>query len=288
MKKIVLSLMGIKMEINKSQVWVQLGYDDIYVRYPGESTWLVLSQDDAPWAARVSVFGGCEFLRQAGQKLGLNDSDIDKLVLNQLIESVGENPVLFAPPRQLNGLQRAAEDLASPPYAITLDSRFLVNQKTISIQQRKRDTDVYLFDWNNINQGFIRQFVDKQEIFDGCPFPVLMTAKAYAEGRAEILSYYQGESGLGASTVILEAPHQFHQGAQTVGMGLVWAWGFGARMWQWALKPRALPSGKKWIFECVPPNICRVRVEQGDEQVEWTLSTPVMDVCFDSDGYNNK
>lgn len=273
------------MQINNSQAWVQLGYDDIYVRHPGESTWVVLSQDDAPWAARVFVSGGWEFLRQPGQKLGLNDSDtaneLDKLVLNQLIDSVGENPVLFAPPRQLNGLQRAAEDLASPPYAITLDSRLLVNKKTLSIQQRRRETDIYIFDWNNIKAGFIRQFVDEQQLFDGCPFPVLMTAKAYAEGRAEIFSYYQGESGLGASTAILEAPQQFHQGAKPVGIGLVWAWGFGVRMWQWALKPRALPSGKKWIVECVPPNICRIRAEQGEEQFEWTLLKPVMDVCFD-------
>lgn len=107
-----------------------------------------------------------------------------------------------------------------------------------------------------------------------------MTAKAYAEARAEILSYYQAESGLGASTAILEAPQQFHQGAQPVGLGLVWAWGFGVRMWQWALKPTALPSGKRWIFECVPPNICRVSVDKAEESAEWTLVAPVMDVCF--------
>ncbi len=285
MKKIVLSLMGINMEFNKSQTWVQLAYDDIYVRHPGESTWLVLSQDDAPWAGRVSVSGGRDFLRQPGQKLGLNYSDtaneLDKLVLNQLIDAVGDSPVLFAPPRQLNGLQGAAEDLASPPYAITLDSRLLVNKKTVPVQERRPETDIYLFDWNNIKEGFIRQFVDEQEVFDSCPFPVLMTVKNYAEARREILSYYQGETGIGASTAILEAPKQFHQGAKPVGIGLVWAWGFGPRMWQWALKPRALPSGNKWIFECLPPNICRIRAEQGDEQVEWTLLSPVMDVCFD-------
>lgn len=142
------------MEINDSYPWIQLGYEDIYVRHPGQSIWEVLSQDDVSWAARLSLSSGQEFLRQPGQKLGLIDSDaarqLDQVVLKQLLDLVGEKAVLFAPPRQVNGLQCAAQELASPPYAITLDSRLMVNQEPVSFGGVS-ETDIYFFDWRNIN-----------------------------------------------------------------------------------------------------------------------------------------
>jgi len=267
------------MDINNSLPWIWLGFDDIYVRKPGLSTWEILSQDEVSWAARVSGSGGQEILRQPGQKLGWHEAglELDKVVLKQLLEYVGEPAVLFAPPRQTQVLQRVAQEMDWPPQAISLDSRLMVNQETVSIRSRQRnsETDIYVFDWTRL--AVIRQFFkDQPSLFDACPFPVLMTAKAYVEGKMEILAYYQG--GLGASTAILEAPQQSHQERREVGLGLVWAWGFGLRMWQWALKPVALPSGDRWIFECVPPNICRVSV--GDKHYEWTLLEPVMEVGF--------
>jgi len=261
------------MEINNSLPWIWLGFDEIYVRQPGFSTWEILSQDKVSWAARVSVSGGQEILRQPGQKLGWHEAglELDKVVLKQLLDYVGESAVLFAPPRQAQLLQRVAQEMDSPPQAISLDSRLMVNQEMVSIRSWQGKTDIYVFDWTRL--AVIRQFFKEQpSLFDACPFPVLMTAKAYVEGKMEILAYYQG--GLGASTAILEPPPQSHQERRQVGLGLVWAWGFGVRMWQWALKPVPLPSGDRWNFESVPPNIVSV----GDEQ--WTLLEPVMDVCF--------
>jgi len=276
------------MDINNTHPWIQLGYDDIYVCYPGQSTWKILfdeADDKVSWAAHVSISGGQEFLRQPGQKLGLQDNDagkqLDQFVLEQLFERVGDQAILFAPPRQVKALQGALQDMATPPYAITLDSRLMSNIAPISIHDCRYDseTNIYLFDWNNTNQGIIRQFIKEQKlIFDACPLPVLMTAKAYASGKAEILSYYQGESGLGASTATLQIPQPAYQDTRQLGLGLVWAWGFGVRMWQWALKPRALPTGSAWLLECEPPNIIRVIVE--GEQHEWTLSEPVMEKYF--------
>jgi hypothetical protein len=223
-------------------------------------------------------------LRQPGQKLGLDDSEagrqLSKLVLTQLLERVGNDAILFVPPRLARGLQCAAQDMALPPHAITLDSRLMGNVEAVAIGERCHDpeTDIYCFDWTNTNQGIFRQFTcELQLVFDRIHLPVLMTAKAYAEGRAEILSYYQGETGLGAATATLKTPQQFSQGARPLGFGLVWAWGFGVRMWQWALKPTALPRSEIWHCEFIPPNICRVSIEDGDKSKnEWTLLEPVI------------
>ncbi len=281
-----------RLQLSGFHLW--LGFDDIYVRCPGQSSWETLADDThegLSWAARVPVAGGQEFLRQPGQKLGLDDSEtglqLNKLVLTQLLERVGDHAVLFVPPRLAYGLQRASQDTTLPPHSIILDSCLMDKVKPVAIGEHRYipETDIYCFDWTNANQGVLRQFIrEPQLVFDGIYLPVLMTTKAYAAGRTEILSYYQGESGLGAATVTLKAPRQFPQGARSVGFGLVWAWGFGVRMWQWALKPVALPRGKMWQCEFIPPNICRISVEGGDKsgyEDEWTLLEPVMDV-FDS------
>ncbi|MCP4705846.1 MAG: hypothetical protein GY865_14700, partial [candidate division Zixibacteria bacterium] len=48
------------------------------MRWPGQSSWETLVDDmseELSWAARVPIAGGQEFLRQPGQKLGLDDSE---------------------------------------------------------------------------------------------------------------------------------------------------------------------------------------------------------------------
>jgi len=62
-------------------------------------------------------------------------------------------------------------------------------------------------------------------------------------------------------------------GSWEVGFGLVWAWGFGVNMWQWALKPISLPSQTN-ILEFEPPNICRIRSD--DKEYKWTLLEIIM------------
>lgn len=260
------------MEINYSDPWIHLGFEDIFVRYGGQYRWEMLSQDDASWAASVVVHGGREFLRSPGLKLGFNQ--LDSLVLSQLLELVGDNAVLFAPPRQLHGLQLAAKNMDSPPSAISLDSRLMVNVEPINMGHSK--ADFYVFNWNDPTLGIPRGIVESEQdfIFDVCPLPVLMTTTAYVNQQVEILNYYQGDSGIGAASAELDFPQQSSQEARQVGFGLVWAWGFGVNMWQWALKPIPLQSQAN-ILEFEPPNICRIRSD--NEEHKFKLLEPLME-----------
>ncbi|MEK8021412.1 MAG: hypothetical protein VSS75_031435 [Candidatus Parabeggiatoa sp.] len=271
------------MDRNDIHPWIWLGFDEIYVRWPGQALWETLSEAGLPWAARISLSGGEEFLRRPGQKLGLNDSEaarqLDQLILKQLLEKIGEPAILFAPPRQAQGLRQAAQKLNNPPHAIILDSCLMVKQKTVSFREYRHhpESDIYLFDWTKTNQGIIRQFIkDQHLLYKTALFPVLMTVKAYTEGRAEILSHYQGKTGISAATATLHRSQQAYKGARPIGLGLVWAWGFGVKMWQWALKPTALADDKTLHFECIPPLNCRISSENGEKRDEWPLLAPVM------------
>jgi hypothetical protein len=280
---------------NDTHPWIWLGFDEIYIRWPGQALWETLSQDGLPWAARISLAGGEEFLRRPGQKLGLNDSDaarqLDQLILKQLLEKIGQPAIIFAPPRQAQGLQKAAQKLNNPPHAILLDSSLMVNQKTVSFRKQRRqpETNIYLFDWTKTNQGIIRQFIKNQDLYDETAlFPVLMTVSAYTEGRAEILSQYQGEKSMSSATATLHCSQPAYKGARSIGLGLVWAWGFGVKMWQWALKPMALPSDQTWHFECLSSLKCRISTEDGKHAKEWPLLTPVMKAYFSRKGNEDK
>ncbi len=250
-----------------------MGFEDIFVRYGGQSSWEMLSQDEVSWSASVVVNGRREFLRSPGIKLGF--SQLDCLVLSQLLELVGDNAVLFAPPRQLHGLQLAAKDMDSPPSVICLDSRLMVNVEPI--QMANNNADFYVFNWNDPTLGIPREVVETEQefIFDVCPLPVLMTTTAYVNKQVEILSYYQGDSGIGAASAVLDFPRQSSQETRQFGFGLVWAWGFGVNMWQYALKPISLQSQAK-ILELEPPNICRIRSDD-DKSYDFTLLEPLME-----------
>jgi hypothetical protein len=272
------------MATNDTPPWIWLGFDEIYIRWPGQALWESLSDEGVPWAARLPLSGGQDFLRCPGQKLGIEDSNVamqlDGLILKQLIEKIGESPIIFAPPRQIPALQKAAEKLIQPPHAILLDSSLMVNQKTVSLRPPPHQGDIYLFDWTKSNQGIMRQFIKNQTFFYKTLLsPVLMTVDAYSAGRAEIFSQYQGQKSMISATATLYHAQPIYKGIRPIGLGLVWAWGFGVNMWQWALKPIPLPNADSWSFECLSSLKCRIQIENGKSK-EFALLPPVMKAYF--------
>lgn len=265
--------------------WLWLGFDDIYFKESADADWRVLDEyadlpDEAvPWSFKVGVAGGEKRLYLCGQRLGLGDVGLDELqgrILKALLKKVGDRPVVFAPPVQLVGLARVMRQLEFRPRALICDSMLFAGQGA-----EQADTvdpeDAYIPDWLVPRQRIVRRFPTARELRGGPLKPVLLTVQAYVNNQPLVLAYYlDDQEGITPATRTLKAPRQLQQGQQPVGVGLVWAWGFGPRLWQWALMPRLLPAfdatlaareEATWQLELVAHWIYRISSKAGNDEV---------------------
>ena len=276
------------MSSNLTYPWVWLGFEEIYLRQSAQSTWQPLqqslgtAQESVPWRMVVPVAGGERYLYRCGERLGLSDDSrlqtLYSWILTALLEELREPPLLFAPPAQLAGLAAVVRPLAPRLRGLLCDSVLFPQQALPEVRVSSEQEDAYIPDWSQPQQRIVRRFYAAQELRSGLLKPVLLSVQAYRESRTqEVLAYYLDDrQGVTPARIVLQAPPPLQQRQRPVGIGLVWAWGIGPRLWQWALLPRQLPAASSsttaasntWELELQSPWFYRITLSGVKEEGE--------------------
>jgi hypothetical protein len=284
------------MGISAACAWIWLGFEELYYRPVAQTEWQALRQtvnvekgELAPsWAVKVPIAGGQVGLHHPGLRLGLSEDPgcqaLFGYVLGRLIAQIGDFPIVFAPPVQLEGLVAIARRIKKhPPRALVLDSVLFAGEESAQTGMLGAQDNAYVLDWSRPQQRVSRRFSAKC-IPRGEPAkPVLMTVEAYVKGRGEVLSTCTDRPGIIPINAHLKVPLQPRHGRLPVGLGLVWAWGTGPMLWQWALRPRELPRWTStdsvqdrmiWQLELAAP--WSYRITAAEESIEGNLTPPVL------------
>ena len=287
------------MPSNLPYPWIWLGFEKIYLKESARSPWDFLKQrldtadEFVPWSMTVTVAGGEVRLHRCGERLGLGDDaclhELYESIVRALLAELNDLPVLFAPPAQLVGLTQVLRRLKRRPRALIADS-LLFSDQAIQPAAGSGPTqeDAYIPDWRQPKQRIFRRFSPQQELRRGPLKPVLLSVQDYIEGEPQVLSIYlDKQQGMTPADIVLTIPPLLQRGRRLTGMGLVWAWGVGPRLWQWALPPHELPGAAqwsqsnqehKWRLELRPPWSYRITAAEGSEIGE--LIPPVIYEIF--------
>jgi hypothetical protein len=267
--------------------WVWCGLPALYVSWPGDRQWRTWSADETDGAdaartlppLRVPRAGGGQWaISGIGPRLGLPASGpleaLQLAVLQALVQALAPagapRPWLFAPPAQCGGLSRLAARLREPPAGIALDAALLTPRSPgawVSGLATPSGAPVadplpaqggYVYDWRDPSHLTPHAFDPAARPEHRLPLPALLAADGLGAVRLEPLSYLAGES-LRPARYRLRCQPGAVQGRAALRFGLVWAWGRGPALWQWALPPVHWPRDSGSIeLHLVSPDLCRL------------------------------
>jgi len=264
--------------------WLWLGLPEVYVSLPTRRPWQRLDQAAADaFPCRLPADGGGDWtILGVSERLGLPGSQVlarfQGAVLARLLEATARlaaGPAqLFAPPAQCRGLIALAQLMDPRPYGVVLDAVLLA--RLPAAPTPAPNADAYVLDWRAPGSRIGHGLQPHAWPAGRLPGPALVSAAAYREGRLEPLSYFHGGALLPAQFALEPPTPEAAQGRRPPGLGLVWAWGSGQRLWQWALRPRPLALGPGPLeVRLAPPCTCTLVGAAGaPEQV--ALDPPIM------------
>ncbi|MGB0713478.1 MAG: hypothetical protein ACPGUC_07955 [Gammaproteobacteria bacterium] len=265
----------------ESAVWIWLGSDPIRVAQPGHRQWLpLLDSEEEAWLPTVELADGRRLLNQPGLRLGLGTRDdqkeLDRRILRQLLTLIDQPALIFAPPHQLAALDALLPDPHAHEVGLAMDGWLLQPTPHAPTQPRQHGKDYYVLDWNAPEQSTVERSLDNVTTLGSAPAdPILVQVANFNQGRGyTALSYAEPSFGMVPNEIELRAPIRSARGYGNLGLGLVWTWGFGNKMWQWALKPAPLPNGAHWTLFLESNYLCRVTDASSDEVLHTQLQQP--------------
>ena len=228
--------------------WLWLGVDPVRVSYPPDRRWEPREPDDG-W--RIVLKDKSRWLKQVGTRLGLGHHSLDRMVLEELLGFFEDAapPWIFAPPYQLNTLARMCDWLSGRICGLALDYRLLAKPHVEATGEHCTE-GAYITDWAQPKRNIPRvDMADAVLSVEHSCLPALFLADAFARGEQTPLATWLPDQGLPGLDIRWTAPTQSEQGRREVGIAMVWAWGLGAQMWQWALPPTRLPPPQQGQWE---------------------------------------
>lgn len=270
--------------------WLWLGLPEVYVSLPQRRDWQPLDRvagSAGPY--RVPASGGGDWpILGISTRLGLPGSaalsDLQAAVLARILASVvrlAPGPVqMFAPPAQCRGLIALAQRVEPRPAGVVLDAVLLGRAPAVSAAHAA--PTAYVLDWRTPRRQTPYGLDPRARPDGGLPTPALINAADFREGRLEPLSYFLQGALQPAHFALEPAGTQSAQGRRPPGLALVWAWGRGEVLWQWALRPQARPAGAGCQVRLAPPCHCIVAGPRGDCEslplelpgMEWQAAPP--------------
>ena len=269
------------MTVNEKAIWLWLGFELIYFSVPEERNWKpLLSECETPWYPTLPSNEGRTILRHPANRLGLDTSinQLNRNIAKQIASRLNKRPItVFAPPNQLPGLIDIVKHNQSPIKQILTDYYLFPHNTAIIHSQTKKtaiEEDRYIPDWRNNTRCILRKVIETaRPTAQAIIKPALLTVGAYKKENPVPISFYHGQSAVLPTTVQLTSPSQPSVGKREIRLGLIWAWGNGPRLWQWALKPSPLPEGSEWSLKIGSDSTCIVESDKGGNE-NWTLLKP--------------
>jgi len=265
--------------------WVWLGFADIWLcEHPASGRWQPMKDaDHGAWAPALAFNGGSYRPANAGLRLGLGWRDeqhrLDAEILDALSAHLGQAPLVFAPPRQLAGLARLQTWLHRPAAGLLLDAT-LLQADPAGAPAIETGSEHYKTSWP-ANATRLRR--DPQRAL---PAPLASTLQAvrpalfevsdYADGGHHPLARIQPNGRLPALTTELSERRQVRRGVRAPVLGLVWGWGHGPNLWQWALPTLKLPQPGPWRLAIDGHGRCRI--EHHNQCLQRQLQPPIQAV----------
>jgi len=227
------------------------GHEEILVKRPTDKQWNVFepnkqtdNYDEPGWLPVRQVKNGNKFyFDNFSEKVGLsNDRDI-QIITTDLLEEMLKlaettKAVFFMPPNQMSYIKDVVKDMTVAPLAIMPELCLLDPDAQELVHKLNDNTteNYYVTDWSNPTRVISRSSDKKLiEPVKNVPAPVLMPASALINHKPEILGRFTADKKLEFYEAELTLPQQAKQGRIEPGIGLVWVWGWGKKLWQWAL-----------------------------------------------------
>lgn len=225
------------------------GHKDILIKAPDDKTWEVLTEyQDAEdnyedgWVPKRKIENRMFWFDNFSERVGLSeDSSIQGIMaelLDEMLEVANtEESIFFMPPNQVVHIGNILMGMTNPPLAV-IPEICLLNPDAIEVLQKGNmpSENYYVPNWDKPNNVIAPKLENNinfsQQVI---PAPVLMPATALAAYETTILGHYSVDKKLVFYDAELEISQLSKQDNRKTGLGLVWVWGRGKKLWQWAL-----------------------------------------------------
>lgn len=222
----------------------------VLTKTPDDKEWKVLTEhqdnDEDIWIPVRDIENGTFWFDNFSEQVGLSkDCCIQKItaeLFDEMLEiAQTKRSIFFMPPNQMAHIGNILNRMKYPPLAAIPEMCLLDNPSKAEIVHKENiltSENYYVPNWNEPNNvNIIDSSLENNINFsqEKVPTPVLMPATALATNETIILGHYTESKKLVFYETELVVSQLLKKGNREVGVGLVWVWGRGKKLWQWAL-----------------------------------------------------
>lgn len=224
------------------------GYDDMLIKQFNDKEWKILKKKDRNnllevWIPFRKLSNHDEknyyFFDSFSEIIGLSEDveiqEISASILDEMLQfTQTEHAFFFLPPNQMAYISPVLELMKNPPISAFPEYSLLDTNHLVS--PNYDENEIYIKDWNRANKGILRSLENMNTFNKEVIAPILMFYDiAHEEGKNIIGVYHQNKKlKLIDKRILLEIDTTELYENKFI-MGLIWVWGWGKHLWQWAL-----------------------------------------------------